>query len=205
MTARWSQESYIKAYRFAAQAHRGQLVPGTNLPYIMHLSFVAMEVMAADASWAGPSSDRHGRGSLDARSPERPLAAETFDGNLAIQVALLHDVLEDTRVRFDEVREGFGEAVASGVLALTKDMRLPRPQRMPDCLRRIRERPREVWMVKLADRITNLQRPPTRWSQEKIRAYQVEAREIYEALHEASPFLGQRLLHKIVEYAGYMG
>ena len=30
----WSQESYLKAYRFAAKAHRGQKFPGTELPYI---------------------------------------------------------------------------------------------------------------------------------------------------------------------------
>jgi len=39
----WSQDTYIKAYRFAAEAHNGQLVPGTTLPYLMHISMVAME------------------------------------------------------------------------------------------------------------------------------------------------------------------
>lgn len=43
----WSQESYIKAYIFAAHAHQGQKFPGTNIPYIMHLSFVSMEIIAA--------------------------------------------------------------------------------------------------------------------------------------------------------------
>jgi (p)ppGpp synthase/HD superfamily hydrolase len=54
-----------------AEAHHGQLFPGTELPYIMHVSFVSMEVMAA-------------------------LAQEpTRDGNLAVQYALLRDVIED--------------------------------------------------------------------------------------------------------------
>jgi hypothetical protein len=43
----WSQESYIKALKKAAHAHQGQKFPGTNIPYIMHLSFVSMEVIAA--------------------------------------------------------------------------------------------------------------------------------------------------------------
>ena len=47
MPNHWSQDTYIKAYRFAAEAHNGQLVPGTTLPYIMHVSFVAMEITAA--------------------------------------------------------------------------------------------------------------------------------------------------------------
>jgi guanosine-3',5'-bis(diphosphate) 3'-pyrophosphohydrolase len=68
----WDKETFTKAYRFAEKAHRGQLFPGTQLPYIMHLSFVCMEVMAALAY-----------------DPRR-------DGNLAVQCALLHDVIEDT-------------------------------------------------------------------------------------------------------------
>lgn len=43
----WSQEAYIKAYRFAAERHKGQLVPGTEWSYLAHLSMVGMEIMAA--------------------------------------------------------------------------------------------------------------------------------------------------------------
>ena len=44
MPSAWSQDLYIEAYRFAAQAHwkNQQLVPGTSIPF----SFVAMEVIA---------------------------------------------------------------------------------------------------------------------------------------------------------------
>ncbi|NER53078.1 MAG: hypothetical protein F6J92_41880 [Symploca sp. SIO1A3] len=64
----WTQEDYIQAFRFAAQAHLGQTYPGTDLPYLMHLSFVCMEMIAALAV--------------------EPQANET----LAVQSALLHDV-----------------------------------------------------------------------------------------------------------------
>ena len=47
MPSKWAQDKYIKAYRFAAEAHNGQLVPGTTLPYIVHISLVAMEITAA--------------------------------------------------------------------------------------------------------------------------------------------------------------
>lgn len=49
----WSQKIYAKTYRFAAVAHHGQLFPGTELPYIMHVSFVSMEVIAALAHEPG--------------------------------------------------------------------------------------------------------------------------------------------------------
>ena len=93
---------------------------------------------------------------------------EVANANLALQCAL-HDVLEDTRVRYEQVRDEFGEAVAQGVLALTVDKRLPRSEQMAECLPRIRQQPAEIWMVKLADRITNLQPPPRHWSKARIR------------------------------------
>ncbi len=50
MGSDWSPDVYIKAYRYAATAHwnseKKQLVPGTDLPYLMHFSMVAMEVIA---------------------------------------------------------------------------------------------------------------------------------------------------------------
>ena len=55
-------------------------------------------------------------------------------------------------------------------------------------------------MVKLADRITNLQTPPSYWTTEKIIEYRQEAIEIHTALKEASPFLALRLAQKIENY-----
>ena len=177
----WSQDEYIRAYHFAARAHRWQLYPGTSIPYIMHLSFVSMEVMATLAQ------------------------AETVqDPDLALQCALLHDVLEDTRVRYEQVRDEFGDAVAQGVRALTVDKRLPRREQMAECLPRIRQQPAEIWMVKLADRITNLQPPPRHWSKARIRDYHQEAQVILAALKGASPFLAERLRVKINEYAAFV-
>jgi (p)ppGpp synthase/HD superfamily hydrolase len=145
----------------------------------MHLSFVAMEVMAA----------------LN-EDPER-------DGNLAIQCALLHDVIEDTDMTYEAVKAEFGKQVAQGVLALTKDTTLEKPLQMPDSLRRIRQQPPEIWMVKLADRISNLAPPPYYWTKVKIRGYREEAIEIQTALHKASRLLAERLQEKIEAYKAY--
>jgi len=175
----WSQDAYTTAYRFAAEAHRGQTYPGTDLPYLMHLSFVTMEIMAALAV-----------------EPEH-------DGNLAIQCALLHDTIEDTDVTYEQVAQAFGTLVAQGVLALSKDPNVTKTEKMQDSLDRIRQQPPEVWMVKLADRITNLSAPPDYWSRDKIVAYREEAIEIHRALHAASPYLDARLWSRIETYKQY--
>ncbi len=172
----WSQDRYLAAYHFAARAHQGQIYPGTELPYSIHLAFVSMEVIAA-------LRDEPGR-----------------DGDLAVQCALLHDVIEDTPVGYAEIAAAFGTPVADGVLALTKDESLPHAAQMADSLRRIRRQPPEVWMVKLADRISNLQPPPAYWTAEKVARYRDEAAQIYAALAEASPSLAARLHAKIAGY-----
>jgi guanosine-3',5'-bis(diphosphate) 3'-pyrophosphohydrolase len=179
MQLNWSQESYIQAYKFAAQAHLGQTVPGSDIPYIMHLSFVCMEVITA-------------------------LTMEPqHDGNLAVQCALLHDTIEDTDTTYAEIKQEFGAAVADGVMALTKDDSLEKHLQMSDSLHRIKKRSPEIWMVKMADRITNLQPPPHYWQQEKINRYAEEARQIYTELQAASPFLALRLQQKISDYQAF--
>src|SRR5690606_17177096 len=118
--------------------------------------------------------------------------------------ALLHDTMEDTRVTYDDIAERFGQQVAEGVAALTKDPRVPKAHRMAESLERIKLQPHAVWLVKLADRTANMQSPPAHWSPEKRVAYQVEAREIHSALAEASPVLAARLAAKIDAYDAYL-
>jgi len=180
MLNNWSQENYIKAYKFAALAHQDQKVPGTKISYIQHLSFVSMEVIAA----------------LNIESKR--------DGDLAIASSILHDTIEDTDTTFEQIKSEFGEEVANGVLALTKDSSLEKSLKMSDSLRRIKEQPQEIWMVKLADRISNLQPPPQHWNQDKIIKYREEAIIIYEALKDASPLLGSRLVGKIENYQNFI-
>lgn len=172
----WSPDIYSRAFKYAAHAHHGQQVTGTELPYITHISLVSMEVMAALSR------------------------ADGLDGDLAVQCALLHDVLEDTAVTFHELETEFGLPVAQGVLALTKNGLLPKEQQIPDSLERIRQQPREVWLVKLADRITNLAPPPAHWNNEKKKYYRQEAILIHNALRDASSYLAGRLSERIEQY-----
>lgn len=177
-----TQSLYQKAILFATQKHvdKNQTVPGTNLPYVVHLSNVAMEVIIAS------------------------FHTENFDLDYAVQVALLHDTIEDTSTGFEEIENNFGMKVAKGVLALTKNSDLPKDEQMPDTLERIKDQPLEIWAVKLADRITNLQTPPLDWTQEKKQEYYRESKTILRELKEGNEFLGRRLELKIREYESYL-
>lgn len=172
------QDIYQTTIQFAAQKHtdQNQTIPGTNLPYIVHLSNVAMEILLA--------SER----------------TENFDGEFAIQLALLHDVLEDTPTPYEELEKTFSKSVAEGVLALTKNADLDKDEKMMDSLNRIKKLPKEVWAVKLADRITNLQPPPAHWYEEKIKKYKLEAEIIRHELRGGNEYLEKRLEQKIQEY-----
>ncbi len=59
-------------------------------------------------------------------------------------------------------------------------------------------------MVKLADRITNLQSPPYYWTKNKIEQYRNEAIEIHKELGNADHILSSRLLSKIVIYEQFI-
>ncbi len=161
----------------AARAHHGQLRPGSDLPYLVHLSDVSLEVATALVVEPG------------------------YDRTLALCCALLHDVLEDTAIGLAALIEQFGSRIAAGVQALTKNPALPAPERLPDSLRRIQTQPREIWLVKLADRISNLSTPPpAHWKPERIAAYRAEAELILATLGSASPWLAGRLRTRIDQY-----
>lgn len=173
-----TQSLYQKAIKFAAAKHtaQNQTIPGTNLPYVVHLSNVAMEILIA------------------------LFHTENFDLDFAVQVALLHDTLEDTSTTFGELEGEFGVDIATAVLALTKNTELRGEEQMQDCLRKIKMLQPEVWAVKLADRITNLQPPPEHWSKERKINYRDEARLILSELKDGNEYLAKRLEGKIGEY-----
>jgi (p)ppGpp synthase/HD superfamily hydrolase len=171
-------ERYVAALRFAAERHHAQRVPDSEYPYLVHVVSVAAETIAA--------------------------LVPGVDADLAVTCALLHDTIEDTATTHAELADRFGLAVADGVLALSKDSALPKAERMADSLRRILAQPHAVWMVKLADRITNLDEPPRSWVVDKRRAYRDEAIMIADALGAASPVLEARLRARIAGYAAYL-
>jgi len=175
-----TQEIYQKAIKFAAEKHWNQKVPGTESNYLLHISNVAMEIIMAHKE------------------------KNDFDLNFALQLGLLHDTLEDTNTEFIELEEKFGKKVALGVRALTKNSNLnSKKEKMLDSLNRINELEKEVGAVKLADRITNLQKPPKHWEKDKILNYLNEAKLINKMLKNKNEYLNNRLGNKISEYKNY--
>ncbi len=174
------QTAYQKAISFAGRKHTDQRIPGSESSYLVHLSNVAMETMVA--------------------------AKHTNDIDLiyAVQVALLHDVLEDTPCTFEELKDAFSLEIAAGVLALSKNEALEFEAQIPDSLKRIKLQPKEVWVVKLADRISNMQEPPSHWDKNKRIAYQLAARMILLHLKDGNHYLEQRLEEKILAYDQYI-
>jgi guanosine-3',5'-bis(diphosphate) 3'-pyrophosphohydrolase len=95
------QSLWQQAVSFAARAHEDQLRKDGKTPYIAHPLRVALTV-------------RHAFG---------------VDDGVALAAACLHDVIEDTTTDYDDLKEQFGEKVAQVVAELTKDARLPEPER----------------------------------------------------------------------------
>ncbi len=174
----FSQENYIQILEFATNAHGEQKTP-KGYPYIAHITCVAMEVINACI-----------KSKLDEKKAD-----------LAISCALLHDIIEDTNITYDELYVKFGEDIANGVEALTKDKSLTSKQeQMRDSIEKLLTQPYEIQMVKLADRITNLGIPPKHWDNEKIKAYQKEASFILSCLGNSNIYLANRLKEKIEDY-----
>jgi len=165
--------------------HKGQKYggpePGEYVEYMNHIGSVTFEIFGAIV-----------KGELE--HPE-----------LALCCAVLHDTIEDTSGTYETISDIFGRKVANGVLALTKNEAIEGKQaQMEDSLLRIKTQPKGVWAVKMADRITNLKKPPHYWNLSKKQYYLTEAQLIYENLQEGNAYLAQRLKEKIQNYNQYL-
>lgn len=177
----WSVSLIQKAWHFASQKHKGQIYGGkekdSQVEYLSHVGAVTFELMAC-------------------------FAVEKHEGQeLALCCSLLHDTIEDTNASFEEIKTLFGEIIANGVLALSKDDSIEnKEQKMFDSLCRIKKQSKAVWLVKLADRICNMKEPLEHWSISKRDLYYREAEMIYNELKDASPYLAKRLRLKMDNY-----
>ena len=184
MQAPWSIDELQDLWKLVSKLHDGQKYggqeEGEKVEYLNHIGAVTFEILNAINVEPG------------------------LDASLAIKCAMLHDTIEDTEHSYEKVLAAFGEEVAKGVSALTKNEALPKEERMMDSLQRIKQQPKAVWAVKMADRIVNLYAPPYYWNNEKKANYIAEARLILQQLKEGSPYLASRLEMKIDGYQKYM-
>ena len=115
--------SWQRAAQLAAVHHQGQTRKDGTTPYVAHAFRVAMTVR-----------DVFG-----------------VDDPTALCAALLHDLLEDTPVDYDDICGEFGTQVADIVAALTKDMRMPEAEREAAYDRQLEAASWQAKLVKLAD------------------------------------------------------
>lgn len=115
-----------KAAEFAAKAHEGTFRKGTKIPYIVHPMEVAQIV-----------------------------AMMTKESEL-IAAAYLHDVLEDTSVTAEEIEQEFGSRVLFYVQQETENKSLTWKERKAATIRHMAEADREVKILTLADKLSNM-------------------------------------------------
>lgn len=169
------------ALHFATIAHGNQVRKGNeHIPYIFHCVDVANEVIY----YSG---------------------LPTAELEVASVIALLHDTVEDTAVTVAHVRDQFGDGIADGVAALSKNDEVPdgeggsKHEQLVENLERIKASPLLVQAVKLADRVSNLKSFPAMWSREKVAHYLDESALIARELGSASEGLHARLVSRIAD------
>ncbi len=120
-----------RAFRYAAEKHRGQTRKQSAVPYLSHLMAVASLVLEAGG-----------------------------DEDLAI-AGLLHDVVEDCggMPRLREIRKRFGPRVAKIVEGCTDSFGEPKPEwveRKKDYLREVKHAGVETRLVSASDKLHNV-------------------------------------------------
>jgi guanosine-3',5'-bis(diphosphate) 3'-pyrophosphohydrolase len=151
----------FEALLFAARAHREQERKGSGDPYVNHLIEVA-ELLVRVA------------GVTDAD---------------VLCAAVLHDVVEDTRVSPSEVETAFGSRVRLLVEALTDDKRLPKAERKRLQVEHMASACADVRTIKLADHCSNVAELPSDWSRQRQEDYLVWSERVAQACSGASPAL----------------
>lgn len=174
----WDEEIFNKAMFFAIKAHGNQKMKNPEeTPYFAHIFGVTQNLI---------------KNAIEDNAK--------IDWNFAVQVALLHDTIEDTAITYDDIKQNFGERVANGVFALTKNLDLPKREQIIDSIQRIIVQPKEVAMVKLSDRLFNIRDRVPSWNDEKLKYYKIDAQIICDSLGFVSPSLKKALQHAIDIY-----
>jgi len=129
---RFSQDYIIdifKALEFASFKHRHQKRKGAaGIPYINHPIGVALQLLT------------------HLQNPSKEI----------IITALLHDILEDTSTKAEEIKIRFGEEVLNLVKEVTDDMSLSSRERKEIQIIRAGSLSKEAQHIKIADKICNI-------------------------------------------------
>ncbi len=156
----------VRALEFAARRHSSQRRKGAAAePYVNHLAEVAR--LLAEAS-----------GGRDAE---------------LVAAGLLHDTLEDTATRAEELEREFGPGVLGLVREVTDDKSLARPERKRLQVQTAGTKSDRARMIKIADKTSNLRTllasPPLGWSRRRRLDYFGWAAQVVERCRGVSPEL----------------
>lgn len=173
--------AFVKAVAFAADKHRHQRrKDAAGSPYINHPVALA-NVLANE----GDVTDV-----------------------VVLCAAVLHDTIEDTGTKSEELAREFGAQVAAIVLEVTDDKSLDKQVRKQ---RQIEHAPlisKQAKLVKLADKICNLRdilgAPPVAWSPQTKREYFDWAGRVVDGLRGVHPHL-ERLFDDLQKRAHELG
>lgn len=161
-----SAAAIVNAAQFAAEKHKNQRRKDVDAsPYINHPLALA-SVLAVEGGIENPD---------------------------VICAALLHDTIEDTKTKAEELAAIFGDKVTGIVLEVTDDKNLDKAVRKEEQVRHAPHISTEAKLVKLADKICNLRdilaSPPADWSAERKQAYFEWAARVVAGLRGVHPGL----------------
>jgi len=118
-----------------------------------------------------------------------------------LQVALLHDTLEDTDTTFAELQANFGVEVARAVESLTDDDSLRPATRKLAQLRGVSALPLKAKLVRIADKLHNvwdiLRHGIPGWSERRVESYVAWACELVRALEGTHAALERRFHQEV--------
>jgi (p)ppGpp synthase/HD superfamily hydrolase len=153
-----------RAADFAARAHVAQHRKAEE-PYINHLTEVAS------------------------------LLAEATGGEDAelIAAAYLHDTLEDTATRYEDLVAHFGPDVAKLVSEVTDDKSLPKAERKRLQIETVTKKSPRAQLLKIADKTSNVRAlvssPPAGWSKTRLMEYIDWAEAVVSQVRGLNPIL----------------
>lgn len=160
-----SAADVLEALRFAAERHRRLTRKDGETPYVNHLIDVA-DLLAR----VGGVRDRD-----------------------VLVAAILHDTLEDTGTKREEIALVFGPRVAELVAEVSDDESLAKPERKRLQIVGAPALSCEAKLIKLADKISNVvdvvERPSRDWSLERRREYFDWSRDVVAGCRGTNPAL----------------
>ena len=110
---------------------------------------------------------------------------------------ILHDILEDTDLSYNDIKKAFGEEVAEIVYCVTDEVGRNRKERKEKTYPKIKSNEKAV-IVKICDRIANMKHS-AKYNPSMLKTYQKEFSDFYDGIHSHSHSLDVEDLWEILK------